>query len=317
MNTHILITGGAGFIGSNLTYRLLAEGHHVTCLDNFSSSDPNNIADFRDNPRFTHITHDVTEPFDVDCSQIYHLACPASPPRYQADPIATMRTAIWGTYNALQLAKNKGARLLIASTSEIYGDPHVHPQPESYWGNVNPIGIRSCYDEGKRAGETLAVDAVRQWGVDARIVRIFNTYGPRMDPEDGRVVSNLIMQALQNQPLTLYGDGQQTRSFCYVDDLLDGFIAAMAHPTFQGPVNLGNPNEFTVKALAEQVLALTGSRSEIQYRPLPQDDPKVRRPDITLAKATYGWEPKIQLEEGLKRTIPYFEGRLYMLQNEI
>ena len=310
MNTPILITGGAGFIGSNLTYRLLAEGHHVTCLDNFSSSDPNNIAEFRDNPRFTHITHDVTEPFDVDCSQIYHLACPASPPRYQADPIATMRTAIWGTYNALQLAKNKGARLLIASTSEIYGDPHVHPQPESYWGNVNPIGIRSCYDEGKRAGETLAVDAVRQWGVDARIVRIFNTYGPRMDPEDGRVVSNLIMQALQNQPLTLYGDGQQTRSFCYVDDLLDGFIAAMAHPTFQGPVNLGNPNEFTVKALAEQVLALTGSRSEIQYRPLPQDDPKVRRPDITRAKATYGWEPKIQLEAGLQLTIPYFAGRL-------
>ena len=310
MSQHILITGGAGFIGSNLTHRLLSAGHSVACLDNFSSSDPKNIAEFRDNPNFTHITHDVTEPFDVDCDQIYHLACPASPPRYQADPIATMRTAIWGTYNALQLAKNKGARLLIASTSEIYGDPHVHPQPESYWGNVNPIGIRSCYDEGKRAGETLAVDAVRQWGVDARIVRIFNTYGPRMDPEDGRVVSNLIMQAIQNQPLTLYGDGQQTRSFCYVDDLLDGFMAAMAHPTFQGPVNLGNPNEFTVKALAEQVLALTGSRSEIQYRPLPQDDPKVRRPDITLAKATYGWEPKIQLEEGLKRTIPYFEGRL-------
>lgn len=310
MSHKILITGGAGFIGSNLTHRLLAEGHHVTCLDNFSSSDPNNIAEFRDNPNFTHITHDVTEPFHVDCDQIYHLACPASPPRYQADPIATMRTAIWGTYNALQLAKNKGSRLLIASTSEIYGDPHVHPQPESYWGNVNPIGIRSCYDEGKRAGETLAVDAIRQWDVDVRIVRIFNTYGPRMDPEDGRVVSNLIMQALQNQPLTLYGDGQQTRSFCYVDDLLDGFMAAMAHPTFQGPVNLGNPNEFTVKALAEQVLALTGSRSEIQYRPLPQDDPKVRRPDITLAKATYGWEPQVQLEEGLKRTIPYFEGRL-------
>lgn len=310
MNTHSLITGGAGFIGSNLTQRLLASGHHVTCLDNFSSSDKNNIAEFQGNPKFKHITHDVTDPFDVDCSQIYHLACPASPPRYQSDPLATMRTAIWGTYNALALAKKTGARLLIASTSEIYGDPHVHPQPESYWGNVNPIGIRSCYDEGKRAGETLAVDAVRQWGVDARIVRIFNTYGPRMDPEDGRVVSNLIMQALQNKPLTLYGDGSQTRSFCYVDDLLDGFIAAMAHPTFQGPVNLGNPNEFTVKALAERILTLTGSVSEIQYRPLPQDDPKVRRPDITLAKATYGWEPQIQLEEGLRLTIPYFAGRL-------
>jgi len=310
MNTHILITGGAGFIGSNLTHRLLAAGHRVTCLDNFSSSDKRNILEFQDNPNYSQITHDVTEPFDVDCHQIYHLACPASPPRYQADPMATMRTAIWGTYNALQLAKKTGARLLIASTSEIYGDPHIHPQPESYWGNVNPIGIRSCYDEGKRAGETLAVDAVRQWGIDARIVRIFNTYGPRMDPEDGRVVSNLIMQALQNKPLTLYGDGSQTRSFCYVNDLLDGFLATMAHTTFQGPVNLGNPNEFTVKALAERILAITGSASQIEYRPLPQDDPKVRRPDITLAKATYGWEPQIQLEEGLNLTIPYFTGRL-------
>jgi UDP-glucuronate decarboxylase len=310
MTKKILITGGAGFIGKNLTKRLLAEGHHVTCLDNFSSSDKKNLTGFQKNKQFQHITHDVTEPFHVDCEQIYHLACPASPPRYQADPLATMRTAIWGTYNALELAKKTGARLIIASTSEIYGDPHVHPQPESYWGNVNTIGIRSCYDEGKRAGETLAVDAVRQWGIDARIVRIFNTYGPEMDPEDGRVVSNFIMQALQNQPLTLYGDGSQTRSFCYVADLLDGLIAAMTHEHFQGPVNLGNPNEFTVKALAEKVIQLTGSSSELQYLPLPSDDPKVRRPDIALAKATYGWEPTIQLEAGLKLTIPYFAGRI-------
>lgn len=304
---HILVTGGAGFIGSHLCNVLLAQGHTITCLDNLSTALPSNLLALQKHPNFTHLSHDVTNPFDVPCDQIYHLACPASPPRYQANPIGTFRTAVWGTYNAICLAKQTGARLLITSTSEVYGDPQIHPQPESYWGNVNPIGIRSCYDEGKRAGETLVMDAIRQWHIDARIVRIFNTYGPGMDPEDGRVVSNFIMQALQNQPLTLYGNGQQTRSFCYVEDMVRGLCEVMNAKTPKHPVNLGNPVEFTIAALAEHVHKLTGSTGGTTHKALPADDPKVRKPDITLAQTHYGWTPTIQLAEGLEKTISYFK----------
>jgi UDP-glucuronate decarboxylase len=302
----ILVTGGAGFIGSNLCERLLAEGHEVVCLDNLYTGRKENLQGCLGNPRFEFIRHDVQEPIRLEVDQIYHLACPASPPHYQRNPIYTMKTSFLGTLNMLGLAKRLNVPILLASTSEVYGDPLVHPQVEEYWGNVNPIGIRSCYDEGKRAAETLASDYRRFHGVDARIVRIFNTYGPNMDPEDGRVVSNFIVQALQGMPITVYGDGSQTRSFCYVGDLVDGLIRAMNASELEGPVNLGNPVEFTVMELAEQVLRLTGSASELDHRPLPQDDPTRRKPDISRAESLLGWSPRIPLHEGLLKTIPYF-----------
>lgn len=305
----VLVTGGAGFLGSHLCDRLVAEGHHVLCVDNYFTGSKNNIAHLLDNKNFEVIRQDVCFPLYVEVDEIYNLACPASPYYYQWDPIQTMKTSVLGAYNMLGLAKRTGAKILQASTSEIYGDPHVHPQPETYWGNVNPIGIRSCYDEGKRAAETLFMDYYRVHDVKAKIVRIFNTYGPRMAVNDGRVVSNFIVQALQGHPITIYGDGMQTRSFCYVDDLLDAMQAHMNHTddNFIGPVNIGNPGEFTMWELAHKVIELTGSKSEILQKPLPQDDPKQRRPDISEAKKMLNWEPKIQLEEGLKKTIDYFQ----------
>lgn len=302
----ILVTGGAGFIGSNLCERLLNDGHEVVCLDNLFTGRTGNILEFMENPRFELVPHDVQEPISLEVDQIYHLACPASPPAYQKDPVYTMKTAFLGTLNVLDLAKQLGVPMLLASTSEVYGDPLVHPQVETYWGNVNPIGIRSCYDEGKRSAEAVASDYRRFHGVDARIVRIFNTYGPKMDPNDGRVVSNFITQALRGEPLTVYGDGSQTRSFCYIDDLVEGFVRVMRAESCPGPVNLGNPGEFTMKELAEKVLALTGSRSGIVYKRLPQDDPARRRPDIGRAKQLLLWEPKIGLDIGLGRTVEYF-----------
>ena len=302
----ILITGGAGFLGSHLCERLLREGHELICLDNFFTGRKSNIAHLLSNPYFELVRHDVTEPFKFEVDQIYNLACPASPPHYQHNPIKTIKTSVMGAIHCLGLAKRLKARVFQASTSEVYGDPEVHPQPESYWGSVNPIGIRSCYDEGKRCAETLFFDYHRQNHVDIRVVRIFNTYGPRMVPDDGRVVSNFIVQALQGKDLTIYGDGTQTRSFCYVDDLIEGFVRLMNHPNLTGPVNLGNPSEFTMLELAELVLKKIGGSSKIAYLPLPGDDPKQRQPNISLAKSELNWEPKIPLEEGLDYTITYF-----------
>ncbi len=301
----ILVTGGAGFIGSHLCERLLNEGHNVVCMDNLYTGREENLQTFLGNPRFKFIRHDVQEPILMEVDLIYHLACPASPVHYQANPIYTIKTAFLGTLNVLELAKRLGVPVLLASTSEVYGDPIVHPQVEDYWGNVNPVGVRSCYDEGKRAAETLAMDYRRYYGVDSRIVRIFNTYGPRIDPRDGRVVSAFIVQALQDQPLTIYGDGRQTRSFCYVDDVVEGIKRVAAAREYPGPVNLGNPVELTVADLAAAVLAMTGSRSYVVHQPLPKDDPVRRRPDISRAKVIFGWEPKVSLEEGLRRTIVF------------
>jgi len=302
----ILVTGGAGFIGSHLCDRLLAEGNSVICLDNFFTGSRANVEKHLGNPRFEVVRHDVVEPILIEAEQVYHLACPASPVHYQFNPVKTVKTSVLGTINMLGLAKRVKARILLASTSEVYGDPQVHPQTEDYWGNVNPIGIRSCYDEGKRIAETLTMDYHRQNKVDVRIIRIFNTYGPRMLPNDGRVVSNFIVQALKGEPITIYGKGEQTRSFCYVDDLVEGIMRMMNQDGFIGPVNLGNPNEFSIKQLADQVIKLTGTKSQIEAKPLPQDDPTRRKPDITLAKAKLGWTPTIELEAGLKKTIEHF-----------
>jgi UDP-glucuronate decarboxylase len=307
----VLVTGGAGFIGSNLCERLLDEGYDVLCVDNYYSSTKDNIAHLLPNPRFEVLRHDVTFPLYVEVDQIYHLACPASPIHYQRDPVQTTKTSVHGSINMLGLAKRTGARILLASTSEVYGDPAVHPQPEEYWGNVNPIGPRSCYDEGKRCAETLFFDYYRQHGLDIKIMRIFNTYGPRMHPEDGRVVSNFIVSALRNEPLTIYGDGSQTRSFCFVDDLVEGMISLMnSDSSVTGPINIGNPGEFTVKELADLVLQQIPSSAGVEYFPLPQDDPVRRQPDISKARQVLGWEPVITLEEGLPRTIAYFKTAL-------
>lgn len=304
----ILVTGGAGFIGSHLCKRLVDEGNEVICVDNLFTGSKKNIEELLESNRFEFMRHDVTKELLVEVDQIYNLACPASPVHYQYNPVKTMKTSVMGAINMLGLAKRVKARILQASTSEVYGNPYVHPQPEGYWGNVNPIGIRSCYDEGKRAAETLFFDYHRQNGVDIKVIRIFNTYGPNMNPDDGRVVSNFIVQALKGEDITIYGDGKQTRSFCYVDDLVEGMVRMMnSREGFTGPVNLGNPGEFTMLELAEKVLALTGSKSRIVYQPLPQDDPTQRKPVIDLAKKELDWEPKVALDEGLKKTIAYFE----------
>jgi len=306
----ILITGGAGFLGSHLTDRLLEDGHEIICMDNLFTGSKRNIAHLMQNPNFEFLRHDVTDPFKLEVDQIYNLACPASPVHYQYNAIKTIKTSVMGAINCLGLAKRVNARVFQASTSEVYGDPEVHPQPESYWGSVNPIGIRSCYDEGKRCAETLFFDYHRQNGVDIRIVRIFNTYGPRMSPEDGRVVSNFIVQALRGEDITIYGDGSQTRSFCYYSDLIDGFVRLMEQDKLVGPVNIGNPGEFTMLELAEKVIQLTGTQSRIVYEALPADDPKQRQPDIELAKTELGWEPRVSLDEGLVETIDYFRSYL-------
>lgn len=312
MKKRILITGGAGFIGSHLTERLLNQGNEVICLDNFFTGSKENIVHLLDHKYLEVIRHDVIEPILLEVDEIYNLACPASPVHYQYNPVKTVKTNVMGMINMLGLAKRTKAKIFQASTSEVYGDPEQHPQQESYWGHVNPIGIRSCYDEGKRIAETLCMDYHRQNGVRVKIVRIFNTYGPRMAINDGRVVSNFIVQALQNQPITIYGEGQQTRSFCYVDDLVEGFIRLMDNTPddYPGPVNIGNPGEFTIMELAEKVIKLTGSSSKIERLPLPPDDPTQRKPDITIAKEKLGWEPTIMLEEGLKKTIAYFDAQL-------
>ena len=307
----VLVTGGAGFIGSHLCERLLGEGYDVLCVDNYYSSTKDNIAHLADNPRFEILRHDVTFPLYVEVDEIYHLACPASPIHYQRDPVQTTKTAVHGSINMLGLAKRTGARILTTSTSEVYGDPTVHPQSEDYWGNVNPIGPRACYDEGKRAAETLFFDYHRQHGLEIKVARLFNTYGPRMHPHDGRVVSNFVVSALANKPLTVYGEGSQTRSFCYVDDLIDGLIALMkSDAQVTGPINLGNPGEFTIAELADLVIEQTGTSGGIEYRPLPQDDPVRRQPDITRAKEILGWQPSIALRDGLERTIEYFRAAL-------
>ncbi len=304
----VLVTGGAGFIGSHLCERLLGDGYDVLCVDNYYSSTKDNIAHLLDHPRFEVIRHDVTFPLYVEVDQIFHLACPASPVHYQRDPVQTTKTAVHGSINMLGLAKRTGARILLTSTSEVYGDPLVHPQTEDYWGNVNPIGPRACYDEGKRAAETLFFDYHRQHNLDIKVVRLFNTYGPRMHPQDGRVVSNFIMSALTGAPLTVYGEGEQTRSFCYVSDLIDGLIAMMnSGRDVTGPINLGNPDEFTIGELANIVIKKTSSKSKIDYLPLPVDDPTRRQPDITRAKETLGWQPTIALSEGLDTTIAHFK----------
>lgn len=303
----ILVTGGAGFLGSHLCDKLLNEGHDIVCMDNYFTGSKRNINHLRDHRSFELIRHDVTMPIFLEVDRIYNLACPASPVHYQFNPVKTIKTSVMGAINMLGLAKRVKARILQASTSEVYGDPQIHPQQESYWGHVNPIGIRSCYDEGKRVAETLFFDYHRQNQVDIRVMRIFNTYGPRMHPNDGRVVSNFIVQALKGQDITIYGDGTQTRSFCYVDDLLNGMMRLMEHPNFIGPVNVGNPTEFTIRELAEEVISMTGSKSKLVNNPLPSDDPKQRKPDITLAREKLGWEPKIALKEGLVKTIAYFE----------
>ena len=306
----ILVTGGAGFLGSHLCDSLIADGADIVCIDNFFSGSKDNIRHLAAHPYFEFIRHDIIHPLFVEVDEIYHLACPASPIHYQHNPIKTVKTNVMGTINMLGLAKRTGARILLASTSEVYGDAQVHPQPESYWGNVNPIGIRSCYDEGKRVAETLMTDYHRSNAVDVRIARIFNTYGPRMAVDDGRVVSNFVVQALKGEPLTVYGDGSQTRSFCYVSDLIDVLRRLMSVENLTTPVNVGNPNEFTIMELAESVLRLTGSASKIVRRPLPSDDPVRRQPDIALAREKLGWEPRIGLEEGLSRTIEYFRKKL-------
>lgn len=303
----VLVTGGAGFLGSHLCERLLNEGNEVICLDNFFTGRKKNITHLMSNAYFELVRHDVIDPFKFEVDQIYNLACPASPPHYQFNPIKTTKTSVMGAINCLGLGKRVKARVFQASTSEVYGDPEIHPQPESYKGSVNPIGIRACYDEGKRCAETLFFDYHRQNGVEIRVVRIFNTYGPRMLPDDGRVVSNFIMQALKGNDITIYGDGTQTRSFCYVDDLIEGFVRLMNHPSQTGPVNIGNPGEFTMLELAEKVLEKVGGSSKLTFHPLPGDDPLQRQPDITLARKDLGWEPTIDLSEGLDRTIEYFK----------
>lgn len=311
---NILVTGGAGFLGSHLCERLLDLGHDVLCVDNFFTGRKSNIEHLLSNPRFELMRHDVCFPLYVEVDEIYNLACPASPVHYQHDPVQTTKTSVIGAINMLGLAKRVGAKILQASTSEVYGDPEVHPQPESYWGHVNPIGIRSCYDEGKRCAETLFYDYKRQNNVNVRVMRIFNTYGPRMNPVDGRVVSNFIVQALQGQDITIYGEGEQTRSFCYRDDLIEGMIRLMnAADDVNMPINIGNPREFTILELAELVIEMTGSKSKLIYQPLPQDDPTQRQPDITLAKKHLEWEPKVELHEGLQKTILYFEKALIEL----
>jgi UDP-glucuronate decarboxylase len=308
MTKRILITGGAGFIGSHLCETLLNQGHEVLCVDNFFTGSRRNVAHLLDNKNFEILRHDITFPLYVEVDEIYNLACPASPVHYQFNPAQTTKTSVMGAINMLGLAKRLRIPILQASTSEVYGDPTVHPQPETYWGNVNPIGPRACYDEGKRCAETLFFDYHRQHGLDIKVIRIFNTYGPRMHPDDGRVVSNFIVQALKNEDITVYGNGMQTRSFCYIDDLVDGMVRMMnTEKGFTGPVNLGNPREFTILELAEMVIAMTGSRSRIVFKPLPEDDPKQRKPVIDLAEEKLGWTPKVQLEDGLKRTIEYFE----------
>jgi UDP-glucuronate decarboxylase len=307
-NKRVLVTGGAGFLGSHLCQRLLDDGHDVLCVDNFFTGTKHNLLPIIDHPFFEVVRHDVTFPLYVEVDEIYNLACPASPIHYQFDPVQTTKISVHGAINMLGLAKRVKARIFQASTSEVYGDPDVHPQPEDYWGHVNPRGIRSCYDEGKRCAETLFFDYHRQHKLRIKVARIFNTYGPNMHPNDGRVVSNFIVQALKNEPVTIYGDGSQSRSFCYVDDLIEAFIRFMDAPDdFAGPVNLGNPGEFTIRELAEKIIDLIGARSRLIEKPLPGDDPTQRCPDITLAREKLGWEPTIQLEEGLKRTIPYFE----------
>lgn len=306
----ILVTGGSGFLGSHLCDALIGQGHDVICLDNFFTGSKNNIKHLLDHPNFELVRHDVTEPILLEVDQIYNLACPASPVHYQYNPVKTLKTSVMGAINMLGLAKRVKARILQASTSEVYGDPEVHPQKESYWGHVNPIGIRSCYDEGKRVAETLFFDYHRQNHVDIRVMRIFNTYGPRLHPDDGRVVSNFIIQALQNKDITVYGDGSQTRSFCYYEDLIKGMMTLMNHPSEVGPVNIGNPSEFTIFELAQKVISLTGSKSKIIHLDLPGDDPKQRRPDISKAKSVLGWEPLVPLEAGLQKTIQYFRQQL-------
>jgi len=307
----VLVTGGAGFLGSHLCDRLIADGQDVLCVDNFFTGSKRNIEHLLSNNRFELMRHDVTFPLYVEVNQIYNLACPASPVHYQHDPVQTTKTSVHGAINMLGLAKRTRARILQASTSEVYGDPEVHPQPESYWGKVNPVGIRSCYDEGKRCAETLFFDYWRQHQMQIKVVRIFNTYGPRMHPNDGRVVSNFIVQALKGEDITIYGDGQQTRSFCYVDDLIEVIVRMMASESdFTGPVNIGNPTELTMLELAETVLKLVGGKSKLTFKPLPADDPKQRRPDISLAKKKLGWEPRVPVEEGLKRTVEYFRRAL-------
>ena len=307
----ILVTGGAGFVGSHLCGRLIEDGHDVLCVDNFFTGNRDNILDLIDAPHFELMRHDVTFPIYVEVDEIYNLACPASPVHYQYDPVQTTKTSVHGAINMLGLAKRTKAKILQASTSEVYGDPEVHPQTEDYWGNVNPIGPRGCYDEGKRCAETLFFDYHRQYGVNIRVARIFNTYGPRMHPDDGRVVSNFIVQALRGKPLTIYGDGSQTRSFCYVSDLVEGLVRLMDAPKeVTGPVNLGNPKEMTIRELAEQVIRMTGAKSKLEQKPLPGDDPTQRCPDIGLAKKQLGWEPAVALEEGLEKTIQYFKETL-------
>jgi UDP-glucuronate decarboxylase len=307
----VLVTGGSGFLGSHLCERLLAEDNDVICLDNFFTGRKQNVAHLLGHAQFEVLRHDITFPLYIEVDEIYNLACPASPVHYQHDPVQTTKTSVHGAINMLGLAKRLRCRILQASTSEVYGDPEVHPQPESYWGRVNPIGQRSCYDEGKRCAETLFFDYHRQHKLKIKVARIFNTYGPRMHEDDGRVVSNFIVQALSGRPITLYGDGQQTRSFCYVDDLIDGLVRLMRSPDdFTGPVNLGNPQEFTIRQLAEKVVALTGSRSKLTFAPLPSDDPRQRRPDIALAKSALGWEPSVSLDQGLPKTIDYFRAEL-------
>ena len=311
IDKRVLVTGGAGFVGSHLCERLIADGCDVLCVDNFFTGRRANVAHLLDNPRFELMRHDITFPLYVEVDEIYNLACPASPIHYQFDPVQTTKVSVHGAINVLGLAKRVRAKILQASTSEVYGDPSVHPQTEDYWGNVNPIGIRSCYDEGKRCAETLFFDYWRQHRVRIKVARIFNTYGPRMHPDDGRVVSNFVVQALRGQPITLYGDGSQTRSFCYVDDLVGGLVRLMDTPDeVTGPINLGNPVEFSMRELAELVIELTGSRSEMTHYPLPSDDPRQRQPDITLARGTLGWEPATPLREGLSRTIAYFDALL-------
>jgi len=307
----VLVTGGAGFLGSHLCKRLLDDSNEVLCLDNYFTGTKDNVLGLMDHPYFELVRHDITFPLYLEVDEIYNLACPASPIHYQHDPVQTLKTSVHGAINMLGLAKRVGAKIFQASTSEVYGDPDIHPQPESYWGNVNPIGIRSCYDEGKRCAETLFFDYHRQHRVNIRVGRLFNTYGPHMHPNDGRVVSNFIIQALKGEPITIYGEGDQTRSFCYVDDLIELMIRFMnSDDTFTGPMNMGNPGEFTIKELAVKIIELTGSSSQLSYVDLPQDDPKQRKPDITMAKQNLDWEPQVKLEEGLKKTIAYFDALL-------